>query len=169
MTLLLPENTMLSELSKIIDDINEACLEEGVQVAGGHTEVTPGLLQPIISVAALGKTRGRRFLSSAGAKVGDDIVVTKWAGMEGTSILVRDFKEAVSYTHLDVYKRQDFVKRVKIDKDILRNLILCGAFDEFEVSRRMLLWQSNDLKPSNHDENQISLLEPIYDKCSRCV
>ena len=60
----------------------------------------------------------------------------------------------------------DFVKRVKIDKDILRNLILCGAFDEFEVSRRMLLWQSNDLKPSNRDENQISLLEPIYDKCS---
>ena len=52
-TLLLPEDARLSDLYEIVADINEACLEEGVQVAGGHTEVTPGLLQPVISVAAL--------------------------------------------------------------------------------------------------------------------
>lgn len=83
----------MSDLEQIINDINDACVEEGVQVAGGHTEVTPGLRQPIISVTALGKTRNRRVLSSSNAQVGDDIVVTKWAGMEGTSILVRDFPE----------------------------------------------------------------------------
>jgi hydrogenase maturation factor len=93
-TLLLPETALLSDLEQIIDDINEACLEEGVQVAGGHTEVTQGLKQPLISITALGKTRNRRVLSSSNAKVGDDIVVTKWAGMEGTSILVRDFTQA---------------------------------------------------------------------------
>lgn len=92
-TLLLPETALLSDLEQIINDINDACVEEGVQVAGGHTEVTPGLRQPIISVTALGKTRNRRVLSSSNAQVGDDIVVTKWAGMEGTSILVRDFPE----------------------------------------------------------------------------
>ncbi|HHX10316.1 MAG TPA: AIR synthase [Firmicutes bacterium] len=90
-TLLLPEVTLLSDLERIINDINEACQEEQVQVAGGHTEVTPGLKQPIISVTALGKTRNKKVLSSSNAQVGDDIVVTKWAGMEGTSILVRDF------------------------------------------------------------------------------
>ncbi|HON87808.1 MAG TPA: AIR synthase family protein [Bacillota bacterium] len=118
-TLLLPENTMLSELSKIIDDINEACLEEGVQVAGGHTEVTPGLLQPIISVAALGKTRGRRFLSSAGAKVGDDIVVTKWAGMEGTSILVRDFKEVFEgvLDSASMEEAEDLFRMISVTRD----------------------------------------------------
>ncbi len=87
------ETAVLSELEEIMGDINDACLEENVQVAGGHTEVTPGLQQPIISVTALGKTKNRKVLSSAGAKVGDDIVVTKWAGMEGTSILVRDFRK----------------------------------------------------------------------------
>lgn len=92
-TLLLPETALLSDLEQIINDINDACVEEGVQVAGGHTEVTPGLRQPIISVTALGKTRNRKVLSSSNAQVGDDIVVTKWAGMEGTSILVRDFPE----------------------------------------------------------------------------
>lgn len=93
-TLMLPETALLSDLEQIINDINEACMEEGVQVAGGHTEVTQGLKQPIISVTALGKTRNRKVLSSSNAQVGDDILVTKWAGMEGTSILVRDFPEA---------------------------------------------------------------------------
>ncbi len=118
-TLLLPENTMLSELYKIVDDINEACLEEGVQVAGGHTEVTPGLLQPIVSVAALGKTKGRKFLSSAGARVGDDIVVTKWAGMEGTSILVRDFEGAFEgvLDAASINEARDLLKMISVTKD----------------------------------------------------
>lgn len=92
-TLLLPEDSHLSDLKMMMSDINRACIEEKVQVAGGHTEVTQGLRQPIISITALGKTKNRRMLNSSNAKVGDDIVMTKWAGMEGTSILVGDFKE----------------------------------------------------------------------------
>ncbi|HHY69951.1 MAG TPA: AIR synthase family protein [Bacillota bacterium] len=118
-TLLLPEDARLSDLYEIVADINEACLEEGVQVAGGHTEVTPGLLQPVISVAALGKTRNRRILSSADAKVGDDIVVTKWAGMEGTSILVRDFRH-IFREILDesaIREAEDLFKMISVTKD----------------------------------------------------
>ncbi len=92
-TLLLPENSLLSDLQQIIDDINDACLEEKIQVAGGHTEVTQGLKQPIISVTAVGKTKNRKILGSSNAQIGDDIVMTKWAGLGGTSILVRDFQE----------------------------------------------------------------------------
>lgn len=96
MTLLLPESTSVRDLECIMDDVHQACIEENVTVAGGHSEVTPGLSHPIISVTALGRSRGRRILRSSGACVGDDIVVTKWAGMEGTSILVRDFRPVFS-------------------------------------------------------------------------
>lgn len=92
-TILLPEGTSQEELQEMMDDIHAACLEENVAVAGGHTEVTPGLPRPILSVTALGKTCGRRVLRSGGCRAGDDIVVTKWAGMEGTSVLAHDFKE----------------------------------------------------------------------------
>lgn len=118
-TLLLPEDALLSDLEQIINDINGACLEEGVQVAGGHTEVTPGLKQPIISITALGKTKNRRVLSSANAQVGDDIVVTKWAGMEGTSILVRDFYEIFSKV-LDedsIKQAKKFFQMISVTKD----------------------------------------------------
>jgi error-prone DNA polymerase len=38
----------------------------------------------------------------------------------------------------------DFIRRVKPDSDVLRNLVLCGCFDEFGVSRKSLLWQAKD-------------------------
>jgi hydrogenase expression/formation protein HypE len=118
-TLLLHETALLSELDTIMNDIHDACMEEGVQVAGGHTEVTPGLKQPIISVTALGKTRNRRILSSAGAKVGDDIIVTKWAGMEGTSILVRDFRETFEglLDESSIRQAEDLFKMISVTKE----------------------------------------------------
>ncbi len=118
-TLLLPETALLSDLEQIVDDINDACLEEEVQVAGGHTEVTQGLKQPIISITVLGKTRNRKILSSANAKVGDDIVVTKWAGMEGTSILVRDFGEAFVdvLDEASVKQAKDLFSMISVTRD----------------------------------------------------
>lgn len=37
---------------------------------------------------------------------------------------------------------QDFCSRVRIEKDVLYNLILCGAFDSLNPNRRQLIWQA---------------------------
>ncbi|HHX95436.1 MAG TPA: DNA polymerase III subunit alpha [Clostridia bacterium] len=37
---------------------------------------------------------------------------------------------------------RDFCDRVRIEKDILSNLILCGAFDSLNKNRRQLIWQA---------------------------
>lgn len=118
-TLLLPEGTSQDALQDIMDDIHAACSEENVAVAGGHTEVTPGLERPILSVTALGKTRGRRVLRSSDCLAGDDIVVTKWAGMEGTSILVRDFPGEVSrfLGKESMEEAQDLLLKISVVKD----------------------------------------------------
>lgn len=95
-TILLPEGARLEDLEELVDEIHEACLEENVTVAGGHTEVTPGLKHPILAVAAVGKTKGRTVLRTSGATPGDDIVVTKWAGLEGTAVLLMDFPDKLA-------------------------------------------------------------------------
>lgn len=95
-TILLPEGARLEDLEELVDEIHEACLEENVTVAGGHTEVTPGLEHPILAVAAVGKTKGRTVLRTSGATPGDDIVVTKWAGLEGTAVLLMDFPDKLA-------------------------------------------------------------------------
>jgi len=118
-TLLLAEGSTQEDLKAIMDDIHEACLEENVAVAGGHSEVTPGIPETLIVVTALGKASGRRFLTSRGAAPGEDIVVTKWAGMEGTSILVRDFLSVFSKVleEQEVKEALDLLKMVSVTRD----------------------------------------------------
>lgn len=118
-TLLLPVGTPVDSLREIMDDVHLACSQENVAVAGGHTEVTPGLDRPIISVTAFGKSRGRKVLSAGGAREGDDILVTKWAGMEGTSILVRDFRERFSgvLTVDEAQEAEDLLWQVSVTRD----------------------------------------------------
>jgi hydrogenase expression/formation protein HypE len=45
---------------------------------------------PIISMTAVGRARRDRLVTSAGARAGDALILTKWAGLEGTAILATD-------------------------------------------------------------------------------
>ncbi len=65
----------------------------GVAIVGGHTEVTPGLKKPIVVGTMLGEVEkgGKLVTSNGGAKAGDSIILTKWAGLEGgTSIIASE-------------------------------------------------------------------------------
>lgn len=118
-TLLMPAGTTVDDLRGIMDDVNLACTEENVAIAGGHSEVTPDLPRPIISITAFGKSRGGKVLSAGGAKAGDDILVTKWAGMEGTSILVRDFREVFrkSLSAEEISEAEDLIWKISVTQD----------------------------------------------------
>jgi hydrogenase maturation factor len=88
-TILLPVGAREDSLQEITREIHETAKRLGITVVGGHTEATPGLDRPIISGFMVGETRGR-VLSSEGGKLGDRILLTKTAGLEGTAILARD-------------------------------------------------------------------------------
>lgn len=93
LTILLPEGTEEAELKEIMRQLEEGCARARVQIMGGHTEVTRVVNQPVISVCGVGKAREDRLVSTAGARPGDDIVITKWIGLEGTSILAKEKAE----------------------------------------------------------------------------
>jgi hydrogenase maturation factor len=88
-TILLPEGAKENSLRLIAGEIHETAKRLGVNVIGGHTEVTAGLDRPIIAGFMVGEARGR-FLSPQNSRPGDRILLTKTAGLEGTSILARD-------------------------------------------------------------------------------
>ena len=90
LTILLPENSEEAVLKKTMAQIETACAEANVQIMGGHTEVTKAVNQPLINVCGVGKAKVGKLVSTAGAKVGDDIIVTKWIGLEGTSIIAKE-------------------------------------------------------------------------------
>lgn len=90
LTILLPEGSEEEELKYMMRQIEEGCAQAGVQIMGGHTEVTRAVIQPLVSVCGVGKAREGRLVSTAGARPGHDIVITKWVGLEGTSILAKE-------------------------------------------------------------------------------
>ena len=91
--LLLPEAVTEEDIKKMMAQVEEACAKARIQVMGGHTEVTRAVNQPVISVTGVGKAREERLVSTAGARVGQDILVTKWIGIEGTSIIAKEKEE----------------------------------------------------------------------------
>jgi hydrogenase expression/formation protein HypE len=85
---LLPEGATPRGLAQIARQIHAAAKESGISILGGHTEVTPGLGRPIVVVTVF--ALASRFVTSAGARAGDVILMTKTAGLEGTSELARE-------------------------------------------------------------------------------
>ena len=84
---LFPDGTQPSRISRLMGEIDKTARSLGITVAGGHTEITPGLRSPIVVVTAIGS--GKKFVTAANAKAGDVILMTKYAGLEGTSIVAR--------------------------------------------------------------------------------
>lgn len=93
LTILLPAGSEESQLKEMMHQMELVCERENVQIIGGHTEVTRAVNQPLISVCGVGKAREGQLVTTGGARPGDDFVITKWVGLEGTSILAKE-KEA---------------------------------------------------------------------------
>ncbi len=96
LTILLPESTKESQLKLIMSQMEEACAAANVQIMGGHTEVTAVVTQPVVTVCGVGKVKEGKLVLTSGARPGMDLVVTKWIGIEGTSIIAKEKEEELS-------------------------------------------------------------------------
>lgn len=96
LTALLPERIREVHIRTMMQQIEAECAKYNVQVMGGHTEVTRAVNQPILTVTGIGKVKKGQMISTGGAKPGDDIVVTKWIAIEGTTILAKEKEQELS-------------------------------------------------------------------------
>lgn len=95
LTVLLPPESEEALLEEMMSGAIRAAEEHNIEILGGHTEVTDAVVKPVISAAVIGKTRNRKILSTGGAKAGQDVIMTKWAGTEGTAILAKEWEEGL--------------------------------------------------------------------------
>ncbi|SCZ06920.1 AIR synthase family protein [Alkaliphilus peptidifermentans] len=104
-TILAPTNTTKEDIQQIMRDANNAAASIDVEIIGGHTEITDAVNRVVISTTAIGKQLKNDMISTRGAKVGDVIIMTKHAGLEGASIIATDFceelKQQMSTTEID--------------------------------------------------------------------
>lgn len=96
MTVLLPPQSEESMLEELMAGTLQAAAELGIEVLGGHTEVTDAVTKPVISATVIGKTKDRKMVCTGGAEIGQDVIMTKWAGLEGTAILAQEYETVLS-------------------------------------------------------------------------
>ncbi|MEW9122827.1 MAG: AIR synthase family protein [Thermotaleaceae bacterium] len=93
LTIMAPLGTTIEQIEAVMKEAGETAAGLQVEIIGGHTEITEAVNRMIISATAIGRQKKEAVVISQGAKVGDLILMTKTAGLEGTAILAHDREE----------------------------------------------------------------------------
>lgn len=145
LAVLLPENETEDTIKEIMRHADRACKELQIEVAGGHTEVSSAVTEPVVTVTGIGEAEISGAHEKAAATEDLDLVVTKWIGLEGTAIASREGKtslltrypermveEAASFIkYLDVYPEAALAVKSGVCRmhDISRGGILAALWD----------------------------------------
>ena len=119
--IMLPEGADSKIVENISSQMNTAAKELGIAIVGGHCESTPGLTNPIVVGCIIGLTEKGKYVTAAGAKAGDKLILTKSAGIEGTAILATDRKTQLSkiFSPAILESAKGFYNQISIVKDAL--------------------------------------------------
>jgi len=119
--LLLPEGADSKIVETISNQMHNAAKDLGIAIVGGHCETTPGLKNPIVVGCILGLTEKGKYVTVAGAKAGDRLILTKSAGIEGTAILASDRREQLKkvFSQTVLESAQGFFNQISVVKDAL--------------------------------------------------
>jgi hydrogenase maturation factor len=119
--ILLPEKADRKVLETICVQMDSAAKNLEIAIVGGHCEVTPGLTHPIVVGCAMGITGKGNYVTAGGAKVGDKIILTKSAGIEGTAILASDMEKELrkAINENVLANAKNFFNKISVVKDAL--------------------------------------------------
>ncbi len=93
---LLPEGHATAAMAAAItEEIAQTCAGLGVTVCGGHTEVTAELGRPLVVGQMLGEVAPQKLVRKDRLEVGDVVLLTRGAALEGTAVLAREKRETL--------------------------------------------------------------------------
>ncbi len=121
------------EIHGIFRDMGRAAEELGAVIVGGHTEVSPGLDRPIISMTAMGYTHGRVVLTRD-ARPGDTVLVVGRIGGEGAAVLAHDYGDVLVELGVDrriIDEAKKYIEDISVvDKALLLKEIGVNAMHD---------------------------------------
>jgi hydrogenase expression/formation protein HypE len=94
-TVLLPPRLKRERLRGLFDEIDRTCVDLGIRLCGGHTEITNAVTRPVIIGTMIGTVARRDLVLPRKAKRGDVVLMTKRLALEGTSIIAGERRGAV--------------------------------------------------------------------------
>ncbi|MGB9868194.1 MAG: AIR synthase family protein [Bacillota bacterium] len=126
LTILAPENATAQQVEEVMAQAHDACVQLGISIAGGHTEVTEAVRRLVVCTTAIGRVPRTGLVTPQGMKPGHALIVTKSVGLEGTSILAvakRDVLD-LSVPREMIRQAMEFSKLISVVRD---GLVAAGA------------------------------------------
>ena len=143
--IILPVGSHESDLRDIMQDIGALTEQYNVEILGGHTEVSDSVNRPLISVTGVGKANREDLIATAGLEPGDELVVTKWIGLEGSAILAsekeEELKAALPPDIVDQAKEFSELMNVLPESEIAREVGISSMHDVTEGGIFGAMWE----------------------------
>lgn len=86
-TFLLPESVTEQEIDELMDELVDAASASNVDIIGGHTEITSAVSRIVTCATVIAQPLCSEPITPKGMNPGDDIIITKHAGLEGALLL----------------------------------------------------------------------------------
>jgi hydrogenase maturation factor len=148
LTILLPDGTKESELKGIMQEVDAVCEKLNIEIMGGHTEITDVVNQPVITVTGIGKMSKKSMIKTAGVVPGQEIVMSKWAGLEGTAIIAKNKEEELlsKYSKDFINGAKAFIEHISVVEEakIARRLGVTSMHDVTEGGIFGALWEMGE-------------------------
>lgn len=121
-TLLVPPGTEKADMEIIVDSIHRAALELDIAIVGGHTGYYPGIATPLIGgVTVFGIAERGRYVTAAGAKPGNDIILTKGPAIEAVGILASIYEKELAgrCDARTIEKAKSLMRQISVVRDAM--------------------------------------------------
>lgn len=146
---ILPEAVEESQLKMLMTDAHEICKAYEMQIAGGHTMVNDAVSKVLLVVTVYGLRQQTPDDSSSGsqkgAAPGQEIVLSKWIGLEGTALLADKYGEGLKgrYPGHLVEEAADFFKYISVlpEATVAVKEGVCHMHDASEGGILAALWE----------------------------
>jgi len=144
-TLLLPETVSEQEIKAIMAEAERACHDLEIQIAGGQTRITDAVKMPLLVITGYGNIPKEEVRTVKSVKPGQDIVISKWIGLEGTASLARNNKSKLleRYPAYLVEEAATFDKLISIIPEAATAMKsgVCAMHDASEGGIFAALWE----------------------------
>ncbi|MFQ5928802.1 MAG: HAD-IA family hydrolase [Acidobacteriota bacterium] len=94
-TLLLPLGSSAAQIHQLMQELQQVSREFGLSLCGGHTEITDAVNKPVVVGQLVGTVPRDGLIDKRQMAEGDQILLTKAVAVEGTSIIAREFPQAL--------------------------------------------------------------------------
>jgi len=113
-TTLIPINTDFSNLKEIMLELNKTAEDLGIDIIGGHTEVTKSVNKIILSGTIIG-VYNQDFITGQKIEEKQSIILAGYAGIEASKIILDNYsKKTLNLIQLESFSKKESINIKKI-------------------------------------------------------